>query len=72
MKALLVTRCGCAKVIDLPPASPPFSYLLPLRAPRLAAMTMTEFPPMDMPERDRRFVLTGKFEYGMYVYEEEP
>lgn len=45
MKAMLVTRCGCARVVDIPEAWP--EYRVVLRHPAIAAITPLEEDPFE-------------------------
>ena len=58
MKALLTTRCGCSKMINIPEAKP--EWYVPLYKPWMSPMftggDFSDFPKWEPPER-RRFVL---------------
>lgn len=73
MKAILKTRCGCSKMIDIPEVKPDWNVALHRAwlSPMFTGGDFSDFPKWEPPER-RRFILADieKFdgeEIALYI-----
>jgi len=68
MKVILMTLCGCTRMIDVPDNS--YEYLIPLFDSRIAFMG--RYSDIDMvPIKKRRFVRSHLMQDGFVVFLEE-